>query len=153
MGREIRRVPAGWKAPEHPHYDKDFETACAEWDALKRGWENNPKDGYEFEEYHGERPDDPAFYRPKWTDEERTHLMLYSTTTEGHSYTPALATPEEVARYAADNGVSTFGFQTATYEEWLPMCRGGWAPTLARVGGGPVTSGVKLIADTEINPK
>jgi hypothetical protein len=53
------------------------------------------------------------------------------------------ATPEELARYCADNGVSSFGSDTASYETWLKFINGpAWAPS-AVMQDGVMRSGVE----------
>lgn len=47
--------------------------------------------------------------------------QLWETTTEGSPQTPVFESLEALARYCADNRVSTFGHFTATYEQWLKM--------------------------------
>ena len=88
---------------------------------------------------------------PQWTDEEATHYMMYETTSEGTPISPAFETPEELARWLADNKVSTFAWFTATYEEWLPICKGGYAPSMVidneGVHGG--VEGMKRINEEE----
>lgn len=69
--------------------------------------------------------------------------QVWETTSEGSPISPPFATPEELARWLADHGASSFGSQTATYEEWLAFARGpGWAPSAVSVDGGPIVSGV-----------
>lgn len=71
--------------------------------------------------------------------------QLWSTTSEGTPMTPVFATPEELARYCADNRVSSFGSDTATYSEWLKFIRGpGWAPS-AIMQNGRLESGVTAL--------
>lgn len=76
-----------------------------------------------YEQWAGQRPhkDD---YMPNWLAEQRTHLMMYEDTSEGTPISPAFATPEELARWLADNGASIFGNSTATYERWLQIASG-----------------------------
>lgn len=69
--------------------------------------------------------------------------QLWSTTTEGTPMTPVFATPEELARHCADNGVSSFGSDTASYETWLKFITGpGLAPS-AVFDGQRLRSGVE----------
>jgi hypothetical protein len=72
--------------------------------------------------------------------------QLWETTTEGSPQTPVFKTPEELAKYCADSGVSTFGSDTMGYHSWLRFIRGpGWAPSM--VGGGDnLRSGVEALA-------
>jgi hypothetical protein len=47
---------------------------------------------------------------------------------------------------AHDAGASAFGSQTASsYEGWLRVANGGWAPGAVSVGGGPLTNGVDAL--------
>ncbi|MFA9263082.1 MAG: hypothetical protein ACEQSB_07125 [Undibacterium sp.] len=160
MGREVRRVPADWQHPKrwtggprgpverfkplHPveHYQStvdEWDEECAKW---KTGWrpefctEEDRSKAYE--QWAGQRPhrDD---YMPNWPDEQRTHLMMYEDTSEGTPISPAFETPEELARWLTDTGASAFGRQTGSYEGWLAIARGGWAPSLVVGPAGCVT--------------
>ena len=68
-------------------------------------------------------------YMPQWSDDEKTHLMMYENTSEGTPISPAFATAEELARWLADNGASAFAGMTASYEAWLRVANGGYAPS------------------------
>jgi len=66
-------------------------------------------------------------YMPDWPEEERTHYIMYEDVSEGTPISPAFETPEQLARWLADNKASSFGNSTATYEQWLRMILGpGW---------------------------
>ncbi len=161
MGREVRRVPADWQHPKHwtgglrgpeerykPLYPGDqykprvdeWDDECAKW---KAGWrpDHCTDSVMTYEQFAGQRPhkDD---YMPNWHPNLRTHLMMYEDTSEGTPISPAFETPEELARWLADNGASAFGSDTATYEAWLRVARGGWAPSMI-VADGVMTSGVE----------
>lgn len=175
MSREIRRVPADWQHPKYPddHYetyrrgrfiplfDYDFAQADAEW---MEGWtlwqagkvqgygdegpfrDRTPDDGPRYTEYAGARPS-PDDYMPNWPESQRTHLMMYETTSEGTPKSPPMETPEKLARWLADNNASAFGGETATYEQWLSLCERGWAPSMI-MQGGVIQSGVAALATT-----
>lgn len=176
MGREVRMVPPDWQhptewgkdwrtgRPELSHralLDGDYAERAAEWDeefaAWERGeirdwatksWEPKCQSALEcasFEEWHGNRPK-AEDYMPVFAAGTATHLMMYETTSEGTPISPAFATPEELARWLADNGASTFGASTGTYEQWLPACRGGWAPSAIMDAKG-FRSGVEAMAE------
>ena len=85
---------------------------------------------------------------PAWPAKERTHYQMYENTSEGTPISPVCETPEELARWLADNKASSFGSMTATYEEWLPTCRGGWAPSMVMDASG-IRSGVAALANQE----
>lgn len=176
MGREIRMVPPGWQHPTEwgkdwrtgrpklrfrPLFDGNAAELASEWDEENAGWQRGetrdwgtkewkPKSESAlqcetFEEWHGNRPK-AEDYMPLFADGTATHLMMYETTSEGTPISPAFATPEELARWLADNGASSFGDSTATYEEWLSVCRGGWAPSAVMDAKG-FRSGVEAMAD------
>lgn len=160
MGREVRRVPAGWQHPMdeqsgrlQPMFDRPYREAVAEWKEGYAAWERGERDSYcdeasaklEFWEWSGDPPD-RKYYRPDWTDAERTHLQMYETTSEGTPISPVMETPEELARWLADNGASSFGSNTATYEQWLRVCKGGWAPSAIMDSRG-FRSGVEALGD------
>jgi hypothetical protein len=157
MGREVRRVPANWQHPIDPetgrykplYEGKNYESLVREWDEENAKWERGEFPDYASEEsrrlpyseWNGRRPD-RADYMPNWPEAERTHLMMYEDTSEGTPISPAFATPEELARWLADNGASAFGSMTADYEHWLRIARGGWAPGLV-ITDGRMESGVQ----------
>ena len=142
-----------------PLFGASVSKRIAEWEEEKAQWERDLRrsygdekwvplesrhDGISFEEWDGPRPD-PADYMPEWPDEQRTHLQMYETTSEGTPISPVLATAEELARWLADNEASAFGSKTATYEDWLAVAKGGWAPS-AVILNGELMSGVAAMA-------
>jgi hypothetical protein len=147
MGREVRRVPADW---QHP-MDERTGQHKALWpssykDAAAAFMKKANAEGLQAAiDVFGQAPDE-GDYMPDWPGDERTHLMMYENTSEGTPISPAFETPEELARWLADNGASSFGSYTATYEQWLGVARGGWAPSMVVIGG-VVKSGVEAIND------
>ncbi len=155
MGRQVRRVPPGW---EHPKNDGGsfiplredspaaWDLAAAKWaeglcNDYRGGWEpKSQRDDMTYTEWAGERPD-PAECMPEWQDAERTHYMMYEDTTEGTPISPAFASPEELAHWLAATGASAFGGMTASYEGWLRVANGGFAPSLI-ISDGAMSSGV-----------
>ena len=171
MGRQVRKVPKNWEHPRgiggrfRPLIEGSYEERAAEWDEEARQWEagfrksygagepwvaREASDGETYAEYAGERPK-PEEYMPSWEDGEADHLMMYEDTSEGTPISPAFATPEELARWLADNGASSFADMTATYEQWLPICKGGWAPSMV-IGGGRMMSGVEAMSSAKPAP-
>lgn len=144
MGREIRRVRPDWV---HPHgvtgykpLQDGYRQALAGFRAMAEA------DGIEaaLESYGGGPLSDD--YMPDWAEAEATHYQMYENTTEGTPISPVFATPEEVARWCADNGASACGSMTATYDEWLAKARGGYAPTFV-IENGVLRSGVAACAE------
>ncbi len=168
MGREVRKVPADWQHPKQQL--PDFRTGCMverykalysgdgyqsrvdEWDEecakWKGGWRPDYADAdskeMTYEQYAGQRPhrDD---YMPVWTPEQATHYMMYEDTSEGTPISPAFATPEELARWLADTGASSFGSSTASYEGWLRVAQGGFAPSAIYTPATGLVSGVEAL--------
>jgi hypothetical protein len=165
MSREVRRVPANWKHPTDGHYrdgsvryvslfpGEDFEPRLREWQDGKAKWDRGEFPDYadaenrakSYEEWDGDAPR-AEHYMPNWPESERTHLMMYETCSEGSPISPAFGTPEEVARWCADNGASAFGSMTATYEQWLRVANGGFAPSAVLDAKG-FRSGVEAMSD------
>ncbi|TIW20139.1 MAG: hypothetical protein E5V63_32185 [Mesorhizobium sp.] len=101
-----------------------------------------------YEWWAGERPKKPQIedYMPDWPDAERTHFMMYEDTSEGTPISPAFATPEELARWLADNGASAFAGEMATYDQWLKTIIQGSAVS-AVFSDGVMQSGVAFEGD------
>jgi hypothetical protein len=89
---------------------------------------------------------DKRDYMPDWPEEQRTHYMMYEDTSEGTPISPAFATPEELAQWLVDNGASAFAGETASYDAWLRIARGGFAPS-AVLDSGQLKSGVEFMAN------
>ncbi len=139
MGREVRKVPKNWGHPKND--DGNFKP-------LLEGYKNKAvefmeianKEGlHEAIEYMG--CPDKDDYMPDWEDGERTHLMMYEDTSEGTPISPAFEAPEELARWLTDNGASSFGKMTGSYEGWLRVANGGFAPSMT-ISSGVMQSGV-----------
>lgn len=73
--------------------------------------------------------------------------MMYETTSEGTPISPAFATPEELAQWLVDNNASAFADQTASYEAWLRIACGGYAPSAVMTFGSGMVSGVEALKD------
>lgn len=156
MGREVRRVPADWQHPINPETGRHkplFDGGCfadqlREWNDGNAKWSNGEFPSYTddesklltYSEYSGDKPKS-CDYMPAWPDEQRTHYMMYEDTTEGTPISPAFETPEELARWLVDNNASAFAGQGASYEGWLRVANGGFAPGMVIVGN-VMTSGV-----------
>lgn len=167
MSREVRMVSPTWKHPKndqgrfvplfegvHDAYAKvaeSWDEGYAKWqegliEDFEGGWEPREEDdGDRYTDWAGPRPS-PDDFMPNWTAGEATHFMMYESTSEGTPISPAFTTPEELARYCADNGVSAFGRDTATYEQWLNVAKGAYAPTAVYT---PSTGLVSGVAGTE----
>lgn len=169
MGREVRMVPPDWEHPKQkpshkngwkddilqPMHPWSFDETFAEWlkdfDRIRSGAltdiekECYPRGLADWLQDEGSPPD-PDYYMPQFAEGTATHLMMYEDTSEGTPISPAFATPEELARWLADNNASAFGGMTATYEQWLSTAKRGWAPsavmTVGDDGKGTLDSGV-----------
>ena len=169
MGREVRRVIAGWNHPKDesgeyiPLFEgREYAPRVAEWDIGASKWAEGLRDDWNggwkpleddekdisFEKWSGERPKKED-YMPEWPEELLTHIMMYEDTSEGTPISPAFDTPEELAKWLVDNNASAFGGMTATYEQWLNVCQGAFAPSAVIEigdGGGVIRSGVEFVA-------
>lgn len=153
MGREVRKVPADWKHPKHMVTDWRNGLMVERYKPLHDGYyaeaaknfmDKANAEGLEAAtDYYGDAPK-PDDYMPDWPADQRTHFMMYEDTSEGTPISPAFATPEELARWLADTGASSFGDMTATYEQWLRVANGGFACSLV-VHDGIMESGVAAL--------
>ena len=172
MGREVRTVPENW---QHPHKGKHadgtlkyiplfdgsrFQEQCDEWDLHCKMWNNGlksdynggwkPLDGKEgvktYEEWNGSRPV-AKDYMPRWTENEKTHYMMYEACSEGTPISPAFATPEELARWLADTNASAFADIGASYEAWLRIAKGGYACSAVYTPENGLQSGAQALND------
>lgn len=168
MGREVRMVPPKWEHPVddageliplHEDYEraaKDWTEGAAKWaEGLRRdysakdAWKpRDTSDSGSYAEWAGEQPT-PDEYMPTFPPGTATHYMMYETCTEGTPISPAFATPEELAQWLADTGASANGSQTASYEGWLRVARGGFAPSMVFSTVHGLQSGVEAAKDWE----
>ncbi len=92
-----------------------------------------------------EHPKENGEYIPLRMEEmpqkEPSLFQMYETTTEGTPISPAFPNIEELARWLADTGASALGKETATYDQWLAMCKEGSCIS-AFIGDGKIISGV-----------
>ena len=156
MGREVRMVPEGWVHPRYTNEDAERPQLVGRFKPLYPGecypsrlaefMKDLNEQGMQYALDQNGNPPDENDYMPNWPEAERTHYMMYEDTSEGTPISPAFATPEELARWLADNGASSFGDDTATYEQWLYVCKGGWAPSMV-VDAKGLRSGVEAMAD------
>ena len=146
MGRQVRMVPPDWQHPEDRR--NEYRPLLSGYAAHKEEWlESLQMRGYEETVARCGRSPDPLDYMPEFAPGTATHYMMYEDTTEGTPISPAFATPEELARWLADNNASAFARNTATYEQWMAMIVRGWVPSAAIING-EIRSGVEAAADT-----
>lgn len=161
MGREVRMVPPNWQHPKNdrgsyiPLFPSGFEQCLADWELGKTKWAEGLRDDYHggwtpidadsgtYEEWDGEAPK-AEDYMPTFPEGTATHLMMYETTSEGTPISPAFATPEELAQWLYDHHASAFADQTASYEDWLRVAKGGYAPSAVIDPDKGLRSGVDL---------
>lgn len=135
MGREVRRVPKDWEHPRDrngkylPMYEEDFETEAAKWKEEFKKW---VRTDIEYWEYRS--PPNRYYYVPK-SEKEKTHYQMYETVSEGTPISPVMDSPESLARWLVDNEARMFASCTATYNEWLYICKGGWAADAVFING------------------
>lgn len=152
MGREIRKVPKTWEHPKktdggyQPLYDDSFNECAEEWLQNCILWSSkdhpeqqgeDPADYQYFWEWEGDPPD-REYYRPEWTDEERTCIQMYETVSEGTPVSPVFETPEELVDYLVEHGDywdQSRGHGGRSRESAEAFVKSGWAPSFAITGG------------------
>lgn len=97
---------------------------------------------------------DPAIFEEydAWEDYDPPSgegWQMWETTSEGSPISPVCKTPEELAKWLSDDGASSFGRDTATYEQWFLMIKAGWAPSALMSAETGLVSGVVGIANNE----
>lgn len=154
MGREVRMVPKDWEHPKRDNgryialFDSDFEEDAAAWDKECADWDAGIYPGYakeehkkmSFKEWDSDRPE-AKDYMPIFPKGTADHYMMYETCSEGTPISPAFDTPESLAMWLESSGASSFGDQTASYEGWLRVAKGGFACS-AVISHGVLKSGV-----------
>jgi hypothetical protein len=118
MGREIRRVPAGWEHPRNgrghyiPLFDESYGDALRDYESRRTEWDNGEGervakeyDCHSFEDWEGSPPD-RDYYREEWTDEEATHYQVYENVSEGTPTSPVFANLQELEDWLVEQGYS-----------------------------------------------
>lgn len=143
MGRELRKVPAGWDHPKtsdgkfQPMFNEFYGDAMDTWIKAHNDWlagthsdlidDPSLKEKYPFYAmYHGGCPDVEYYHTKKYTEAELTHIQLYETTSEGTPKGPVFRADEfeKLCEWAAVNA-TTFASFKATKEEWMKMLSNG----------------------------
>jgi hypothetical protein len=133
-------VPADWVHPKNeqghliPLLDRFSYNAEEVAEGLRDGWLNKYMPNYGCD------------VMPTFPAGSCTHFQMYETCTEGTPISPVMDSPESLARWLADNGASSFGDMTATYEQWLAMIGSGSSISMA-MENGKIISGVELESD------
>ena len=145
MSREVRRVPKDWVHPKNggefiPLLPKFPYNAKEIAEGLAEGWLTDTPPNYGV----------PVM--PQWAEEERTHFQMYEDTSEGTSLSPVMETPEALAKWCYENKVSSFANATASYESWLRVCKGGWAPSFV-AHNGTLENGVSAMSKLDPGEK
>jgi hypothetical protein len=164
MGREIRKVPAGWVHPfredrpeqHQPLHDENYEDAVAEWFENHKLWLNKehpdqlksePPD-YKYYAEWGGNPPDFEYYRT-YKDEVCTHFQMYETVSEGTPCTPVFASLQELEDYL----VSTGECAGTQYERKFSraaahgFCQSGYAPSMVFTSQHGLKDGVSSYED------
>ena len=115
MSREVKRVPQGFAPPQELWFGYVLPSIPC---GLCNGEIENCKLCW------GE-----GRVWPKVEVPEGEAYQMWETTSEGSPISPTFDTPEELARWLADNNTSAFGSQTASYDAWLRMIHAEWAPS------------------------
>lgn len=88
----------------------------------------------------------PSYYREGTPSGHEWGWQMWEDVSEGSPISPVCDTPEELARWLAQNGASSFGSRTASYEQWLAMIGQGSALS-AIITDGELKSGVEAATD------
>ena len=159
-------VPIDWEHPktENGKYDPLFKGSYSNdigaWIHSKEMWNKgfykDYFDGWRLRtdkemtcSYEGYECNAPQWsdYMPEWDKSEKTHYQMYETCSEGTPISPVLDTPEHLARWLVENGASSFGAMTATYDQWLGLIKSGNESPCAVARYGEIKSGVAVYGE------
>lgn len=150
MGREVRRARKGFEAPLRRtwwgyrlpsipcHSCIDGHNSAGDYCTVCEG-----------EQVVFPKVEPPAYPVHEFPFSIVDHMygwQMWETTSEGSPISPVCDSPEELARWLADNSASAFGERTATYDEWLAMIHRHYAPSGVFTGG-ELVSGVEAIGE------
>ena len=146
MSREVRRVPADWEHPKNTDGQyKPLHPGARYMRQANDFMEHLRSMGLQRTiEWRG-MPPDMRDFMPDWPEDKATHFMMYENTTEGTPISPAFTTPEKLANWLVATGAIGFTGQTAPYESWLRVARGGYAPSFLIVPGLGLVDGVNSL--------
>jgi hypothetical protein len=150
MSREVRRVPPDWQHPKQEKWNYQIGDTEMRYVPLHDGYESVLAEFADSIRTHGLKAAIEYFaggplqddYMPDWPEAERTHYQMYESTSEGTPISPVFPTPELLAQWLVDNNASAFATNTASYESWLRVANGGYAPSAVKNPGEDWTSGV-----------
>ncbi len=155
MGREVRRTHKNFEWPTNKTWwgyllnpipcrsctdgKNSKDEYCTTCEGESEVWPQVQPASYEVDQL-------PSYYREGSPSAHEWGWQMWETTSEGSPISPVCDTPEELARWLADNGASSFADSTATYEQWLAMIGQGWAPSAILTQDG-LRSGVEAATD------
>lgn len=161
MGREARRMEKGFVAPlrktwwgyllpaipckscENGRMPSNPDKYCLVCGGDHKVWPQVKPPGFPVDEYP---------YANCEVVDKRYGWQMWETTSEGSPISPVCNSAEELARWLADNGASSFGAMTASYEQWLRTIQAGSAPSMV-LEGTNMMSGVAAVAEQEAPEK
>ncbi len=109
MGREVRKVPAGWEHPKQVCPHSPWAGGCS--DARRNGGKCYL----------------PVFEEDFVTDGERTHYQVYETVSEGTPMSPVFATKEELIEWLVNDGGQDGPHSRKAAEAFV---KNEWAPSM-----------------------
>lgn len=155
MGREVRRTHKNFEWPlkktwwgylldsipcqsctDGKNSKGEYCTAC---EGEKEVWPKVEPRSYEVDKL-------PSYYQEGSFSGHEWGWQMWEITSEGSPISPVCDTPEDLARWLADNQASSFGRNTATYEQWLAMIGKGYAISALLTPMGLI-SGVEAITE------
>lgn len=133
MSREVKRVPRDFDWPLHKVWIGYFLIAPPEGVSSKDvdHFERIMRGDEDYYDYNVEPPTGDAW-------------QMWETVSEGSPISPPCESPEELARWLADNNIDD-----ATYDEWLKVVSLGWCPSEMFLPDHGVMTGAKAVAVLE----
>lgn len=159
MGREIKRVPSGFRWP----IDKTWfgyilppvpcELCGGDGLARADGKETVTLDhGHSWKSEFCPVCEGDGVTFPRIEVPEGEAWQIWQTVSEGGPITPPFDTPEELARWCQENQPMILG-NPLSYEQWLAFIQAGWAPSMVMTPTTGVISGVEFVANEKLREK
>ena len=140
LGYDFEESFNNWREHDMPEWLEHYDQwqVGKKWDYGDKKYKNIPEkySGWSYEKYAGPCPasPDPNDYMPQWSDEEKTHYMMYETCSEGTPISGVFESKEKLCKWLEESGASAFGAETANYDWWLGVCNSN--TSLIEIGNG-----------------
>lgn len=150
MGREVRRVPVGWKHPTVWNRYRGEEYQPMHDSTYAEAWADHQKSRAEHPEWYanasGDYAPDPLYHRPEWPEGVTLGYQLYENVSEGTPLSPVFETADQLAEWLAEGQPIGIGRDIVhmTFEQARVFVDRGYAPSMVYSPDRGLVSGMEL---------